>query len=178
MLLSLLQLPLCVGTIIGTSLSPQASESVPAAVLFPSSASHLSRSGGASSHSCSQRVPVRLRFSPSASLCEWASFSLGCVRCLMVIHFCCAFLFSSAFPCFRVCLFCFCLSVCMLLLLFLFASSAWALLLASLQQQCLCDGYHVQGPACSSCFVVVGFLFLLCCFVLLVELVSSPLRPW
>ena len=36
MLLSLLQLPLCVGTIIGTSLSPQESESVPAAVLIPS----------------------------------------------------------------------------------------------------------------------------------------------
>ena len=176
MLLSLLQLPLCVGTIIGTSLSPQASESVPAAVLFPSSASHLSRSGGASSHSCSQRVPVRLRFSPSASLCEWASFSLGCVRCLMVIHFCCAFLFSSAFPCFRVCLFCFCLSVCMLLLLFLFASSAWALLLASLQQQCLCDGYHVRGLACSFCSVVVfSFAY---CFSFNGSASSAPLRPW
>ena len=112
MLLSLLQLPLCVGTIIGTSLSPQASESVPAAVLFPSSASHLSRSGGASSRSCSQRVPVRLRFSPSASMCEWAFFSLGGVRCLMVffvvVPFCFPLLFLAsvfAFLAFFVCLF-------------------------------------------------------------------------
>ena len=82
------------------------------------------------------------------------------------------FLFSSAFPCSSLP---FCLFV-LLLLSFFFASSAWALFLASLQQQCLCDGYHVRGLACSFCSVVVfSFAY---CFSFNGSASSAPLRPW
>ena len=59
MLLSLPQPPPSVGTSVGTSLSPQVGESVPAAVLPMSLILLLPRSEGASTRSSFQHVPVR-----------------------------------------------------------------------------------------------------------------------
>ena len=110
MLLSLPQPPPCVGTIAGTSLSPQVGESVPAAVLPMSLILLLPRSEGTSTRRSFQHVPVRTGSCRLLLCVSGPSFRVVVWGVSWIINTC-AFCFPPLFPaplCLFVCLCCCC----------------------------------------------------------------------
>ena len=172
MLLSLPQPPPCVGTIVGTSLSPQVGESVPAAVLPMSLILLLPRSEGTSTRRGFQHVPVRTGSCRLLLCVSGPSFRVVVWGVSWIINTC-AFCFPPLFPaplCLFVCLCCCCF--------FRFSSLprpgpfSWHPYSSNASVMDIMSVALLAPSVLLSCFPLLAASFLMA------ELVSSPLRPW